>query len=48
MGKNTEDDELSNYLDVIFAYSKEPVKALKRRMAYSKTPMDVLPYKYRY
>lgn len=48
MGKKIEDEELSNYLNHIFAYSKEPVKALKRRMAYSNTPMDVLPYKYRY
>ena len=48
MGKNTNDDELSDYLDYLFAYSSEPIKTLQRRMAYSKTPMDVLPYKYRY
>ena len=48
MRKNICDDELSNYLDALFAYSKEPVKSLKRRMAYSKTPMELLPWKYRY
>lgn len=48
MDIDIQDDELTNYLDAIFAYSKEPVKALKRRMDYSKTPMDILPYKYRY
>lgn len=49
MGKNIDvDDELSDYLDALFSYSKEPVKALKRRMAYAKTPMEVLPWKYRY
>lgn len=46
--KNIDDEELSDYLDALFAYSKEPVKALKRRMAYTKTPMEVLPWKYRY
>lgn len=48
MGKDIKDDNLSGYLDALFAYSKEPVKALKRRMAYTKTPMEVLPWKYRY
>lgn len=48
MGKNIDDDELSEYLNMLFAYSKEPVKSLKKRMAYTKTPMDVLPWKYRY
>lgn len=48
MGKDTNDDNLSDYLDALFAYSKEPVKALKRRMAYTKTPMEILPWKYRY
>ena len=48
MGKDINDDDLSDYLDALFAYSKEPVKALKRRMAYTKTPMEVLPWKYRY
>ena len=48
MGKNVTDDELSDYLDALFSYSKEPVKALTRRMAYTKTPMEVLPWKYRY
>ena len=48
MGKNIDDDELSEYLNILFAYSNEPIKSLKRRMAYTKTPMDVLPWKYRY
>lgn len=49
MGKNIEgDNELSDYLDTLFSYSNEPVKTLKKRMSYSRTPMDVLPWKYRY
>ena len=48
MGKNIEDKNLAEYLDAIFAYNREPVKALKRRMSYSRTPMDLLPWEYRY
>lgn len=49
MGKNIDNDrELAEYLDNLFAYSREPVKSLQRKMAYTRTPMDVLPYKYRY
>lgn len=47
-GKDILDDDLSNNLDRTFAYSSEPVKALKRKLAYCKTPMESLPYKYRY
>lgn len=46
--KNIENEELSDYLSALFSYNKELVKALKRRMAYTKTPMEVFPWKYRY
>lgn len=48
IGKNINDNELEEYLDAIFLYSKEPVKALEKRMSCTKTPMEVLPWKYRY
>lgn len=43
LGKDVDNNKvLSSYLNYLFSYSSEPVKTLKRKLEYTKTPMDSL------